>query len=1169
MDTSTEYDKLIWPTKVACQMFNAWPDREAIEDKNPFRSFLIRPFIKMIIFTSLIINALGLTFETIVFWGEDMNNTIESILMTIAFYMALLRVIMFQVHEKDMLRVIETMRQDWVNSTIEEEQLLRKKCHFAFEFTKIFFINIVIGFSFFITLPILEVKFGDGAEKKILPFHGYFFFDYSTSPLYEGMFIASSMVGVLVSNTIAGGTSFSFIASMHAAAKFAHIQEMVAKFNQSDWSLKERVRDLIQRHQRCIRFAEDVEEVINLLAFGQFIVSTGLVCFAGFQLRTVQIDGSSISSVSSNVSPSSVSRLILQSALDALGERRDYQANTADLVSAHKLIRSPYTIYKLTINIAPVCESVKKDCPRETCSLDVRQHEQGVIDVLQDSIQCKSESIQEQKVAENIEKQIINQSTSLDHEVQISTDHNDRPFIAVKATQSDYCPGCPYELNPSLPGLSAFGDQVLQAMDEAGISDFRHKLISIVRVTRSVPPSSNVVQYQLLMEIGESNCLRTSHIESSKCSTQSNLPIKLCLVTFEERPWQIGSRKITKNNCTDLLNTDNEVNGKIDPNSLFSEVTQATHREDENPTKAEFDDQIAQEAQEVVRIPSMDISTQHPTGEGDSAICEESSKTRASNEKEDGKSEPGKFSGKIKEFDEFLKDFDVPIKTETTTSKFASGTVTEEMMILEHEQKPSQEQSTESIDQAQQPFVASARSKRSAKEMRYKREMLLGGVRSLNPDGQEYKEEIQEYIRRGLQKYTEKYQGEKEPTIHRIKDMTVQVVAGQLFKIVTDIRTNTCKEGSASDCQLAGSERVKECTIQVFSQPWIDKGKPEITVECKEGNRRKRSLRGQNYSQKMLAQSRELKEIKLFHEFIVEYNKEYDSEEEKERRFQIFRQNLDMIEELQRNEQGTGRYGVTQFTDLTKAEFKAKYLGLKPSLRSENDIPLPKAAIPDIELPTEYDWRHYNAVTPVKNQGSCGSCWAFSVTGNVEGQYKIKHGKLLSFSEQELVDCDKLDEGCNGGLPDTAYRALEDLGGLELESDYPYDGVNEKCHFNKNKVRVSIVSGVNITSNETQMAQWLVQNGPMSIGINANAMQFYVGGVSHPFHFLCSPADLDHGVLIVGYGIKSYPIFKKKLPYWIIKNSWGPHWGEQGYYRVYRGDGSCGVNQMVSSAIIA
>jgi cathepsin F len=146
---------------------------------------------------------------------------------------------------------------------------------------------------------------------------------------------------------------------------------------------------------------------------------------------------------------------------------------------------------------------------------------------------------------------------------------------------------------------------------------------------------------------------------------------------------------------------------------------------------------------------------------------------------------------------------------------------------------------------------------------------------------------------------------------------------------------------------------------------------------------------------------------------------------------------------------------------------------------------------------------------------------------------------------------------------------IEKLGGLETEQDYPYDAEDETCHFNKSLARVQITGALNISHNETDMAKWLVANGPISIAINANAMQFYMGGVSHPYKFLCNPKNLDHGVLIVGYGVHSYPLFKKTLPYWIVKNSWGTSWGEQGYYRVYRGDGTCGLNQTPSSAIVA
>ena len=203
--------------------------------------------------------------------------------------------------------------------------------------------------------------------------------------------------------------------------------------------------------------------------------------------------------------------------------------------------------------------------------------------------------------------------------------------------------------------------------------------------------------------------------------------------------------------------------------------------------------------------------------------------------------------------------------------------------------------------------------------------------------------------------------------------------------------------------------------------------------------------------------------------------------------------------------------------------------------------------------------------------------------------YAVRNGELLSLSEQELVDCDKLDSGCNGGLPENAYKAIKDLGGLESESDYPYNGHQNKCSFNSNITRVQVrysfrvdtadryicsvylfqvTGGVEISTNETEMAQWLVQNGPISIGINANAMQYYRGGVSHPWKALCRAGGIDHGVLIVGYGVSTYPKFNKTLPYWIVKNSWGTRWGEQGYYRVFRGDGTCGLNQMCTSATL-
>ncbi|XP_063627525.1 uncharacterized protein LOC134799080 [Cydia splendana] len=403
-----------------------------------------------------------------------------------------------------------------------------------------------------------------------------------------------------------------------------------------------------------------------------------------------------------------------------------------------------------------------------------------------------------------------------------------------------------------------------------------------------------------------------------------------------------------------------------------------------------------------------------------------------------------------------------------------------------------------------------------------------------------------------------KYPNAKRLQVVRIFSLKKQNIAGIHYRLKMEVGVTDCPALSLKkDCKLVdGFENNKFCRVNVWIRPWTDHP-PNFRVIC-------------DYQESETAEVyHRMQAEHLFANFLATYRPDYmDDYKEMSRRFKIFRANVRKVHELNIHERGSATYAITQFSDLTSEEFSSKYLGLNTSLKSENNIPMIKAEIPKIDLPQSFDWRDQGAVTEVKDQGQCGSCWAFSVTGNVEGQWKLTSGKLLSLSEQELVDCDKTDQGCNGGLMDNAYRAIEELGGLELETDYPYEAADDKCVFNKTLSRVQISGSVNISSNETEMAQWLVANGPISIGINANAMQFYVGGVSHPWKALCSPKNLDHGVLIVGFGIKEYPIFNKRLPYWIVKNSWGKSWGEQGYYRVYRGDGTCGVNQMASSAVV-
>ncbi|KAJ6720216.1 CYSTEINE PROTEASE FAMILY C1-RELATED [Salix viminalis] len=260
--------------------------------------------------------------------------------------------------------------------------------------------------------------------------------------------------------------------------------------------------------------------------------------------------------------------------------------------------------------------------------------------------------------------------------------------------------------------------------------------------------------------------------------------------------------------------------------------------------------------------------------------------------------------------------------------------------------------------------------------------------------------------------------------------------------------------------------------------------------------------------------------------------------------------------------------------DLTEEEFERIYTGVLGG----GTVPVEKGSVSFMDasgLPGSFDWREKGAVTDVKMQGSCGSCWAFSATGSVEGANFIATGKLLNLSEQQLVDCDRVcdktdkascDDGCGGGLMTNAYRYLIEAGGLQEESSYPYAGKRGECKFDPEKIAVKVANFTNIAVDENQIAANLVHHGPLAIGLNAIFMQTYIGGVSCPL--ICGKKWLNHGVLLVGYGARGYSILRFGYkPYWIIKNSWGKHWGEKGYYRLCRGHGTCGMNQMVSAVV--
>uniref|UniRef100_A0A7S3W976 Uncharacterized protein n=1 Tax=Strombidinopsis acuminata TaxID=141414 RepID=A0A7S3W976_9SPIT len=292
-----------------------------------------------------------------------------------------------------------------------------------------------------------------------------------------------------------------------------------------------------------------------------------------------------------------------------------------------------------------------------------------------------------------------------------------------------------------------------------------------------------------------------------------------------------------------------------------------------------------------------------------------------------------------------------------------------------------------------------------------------------------------------------------------------------------------------------------------------------------------------------------------FWKWAIEHGRNYQSEEELEHRFINFMRTeaeVDVLNSLGHD----ATYAVNTLSDYTKEEYR-QMLGYVAE--EEDAFEVYNGETDDFyyeedasDNSTSVDWRSKGAVTGVKNQGSCGSCWSFSSTGAMEGAHHKKTGKLVSLSEQQLVDCNTKSHGCNGGNQGSSFSYAESHP-LETESSYPYKGKDGSCKYDSSKGKVKVSNYSRVSSKSSSALKSAISNGPVAVTVEADKSVFqnYSSGV------VCSGCgtSLDHAVLAVGYGTEN------GKGYYLVKNSWGTRWGSSGYIKIGITDGAgcCGI----------
>ncbi|KAG6801019.1 odorant receptor 13a isoform X1 [Apis mellifera caucasica] len=285
-----EYDQLIKPIMITGKIISIWP----LAENSSRITITFRRFHLFCMFFLVIVMSVAVTAD-VVHNIDDLDEATECALICTAFYLCVVRLLVYSFHQKDMLYVVNTMKEDWLSSSDQDRLIYAEKTMFAFRLAKYFITTVAITIVMFMSVPILEI-YVIGNSDKMLPFRGYFFINQTVSPIFEFLYLFNVTAGGFGGSMIAGATSFNLVVIIHGSGKFAVLRRRMEALNGADPNSAAIMGDNVIRHQQAIknqsvhRFADTLERIINLLALGQFVISTGLICFAGFQITSMMED---------------------------------------------------------------------------------------------------------------------------------------------------------------------------------------------------------------------------------------------------------------------------------------------------------------------------------------------------------------------------------------------------------------------------------------------------------------------------------------------------------------------------------------------------------------------------------------------------------------------------------------------------------------------------------------------------------------------------------------------------------------------------------------------------------------------------------------------------------------------------------------------------------------